>query len=311
MSEMIKPPLIIDIKGNSLDDGPGIRSTIFFKGCPLNCVWCHNPESKKMTPELFWDSERCVGCGTCIGLCPENAISLDNPFHVDRDRCNLCFKCLEQCPAQALTRVGREMTVDEIVNKIVPYKPFFDTSGGGVTLSGGEPTINLRFASAVLKELKSEGIHTLIETCGWFNLEKFEALILPYTDAIYMDVKLIDPVEHKRYCGLSNKRILDNLLNLQQASRSGRFTLLPRTPLIPDITDREDQILRLAQFYKEHHFLTAAVLPNNPIWMEKCAKLGEEAPFDRSKPIGSFYDQERKDKVKEQFSRYGVTITFG
>ncbi len=311
MSDVIKPPLIIDIKGNSLDDGPGIRSTIFFKGCPLNCIWCHNPESKKITPELFWDSERCVGCGTCIDLCPENAISLDNPFHVDRDRCTLCFKCLEQCPAQALTRVGREMTVDEIISKIVPYKPFFDTSGGGVTLSGGEPTINIRFASAVLKELKSKGIHTLIETCGWFNLEQFKNMLLPYLDVIYMDIKLIDPVEHKKYCGKSNDRILSNLLHLHEESRSGSFELLPRVPLIPDITDREAQIRDLAEFLSHHNISSIALLPNNPIWMDKCLKLGQQIPFDRSKPIGSFYDQTSKDRIKEQFSRHGITVILG
>lgn len=307
----MKSPLIIDIKGNSLDDGPGIRSTIFFKGCPLNCVWCHNPESKKVTPELFWDSERCVGCGTCINLCPENAISLDNPFHVDRDRCTLCFKCLEQCPGQALTRVGREMTVDEIVNKIVPYKSFFDTSGGGVTLSGGEPTINMRFASAVLKKLKSEGIHTLVETCGWFDMEHFRNLMLPYVDVIYMDVKLIDPTEHKKYCGKSNERILSNLLHLYEEAGAGSFELLPRVPLIPEITDKEVQIQGLAEFFSKHHISSVALLPNNPIWIDKCSKLGQEIPFDRSKPIGSFYDQTRKDKVREQFSRYGITVILG
>lgn len=311
MSEMIKSPLIIDIKGNSLDDGPGIRSTIFFKGCPLNCAWCHNPESKKVTPELFWDSERCVGCGTCIGLCPENAISPDNPFHVDRDRCTLCFKCLDQCPAQALTRVGCEMTVDEIISKIVPYKPFFETSGGGVTLSGGEPTINMGFTSALLRKLKAESIHTLIETCGWFNLEQFKKMVLPYIDAIYMDVKLIDPTEHEKYCGKSNKLILTNLLHLYEESKSGSFELLPRIPLIPDITDQEHQIRGLAEFFSKHCFASVALLPNNPVWMDKCLKLGKEMPFDRSKPIGSFYDQARKDRIKDQFSRYGINVIFG
>jgi pyruvate formate lyase activating enzyme len=310
MSETKEQPLILDIKGNALDDGPGIRSVVFFKGCPLDCAWCHNPESKKVNAELFWESQKCVNCGDCIQSCPAGAISQDNPFHIDRERCTLCFECLDICPAQALKRVGRKMTVDEIVRQIVPYKPFFNTSGGGVTLSGGEPTMHMQFASALLMALKKEGIHTILETCGLFNLNKFKDVMLPYIDEIYIDVKLIDPVEHKRYCGISNKTILSNLLHLHEESRSGVFKLLPRTPLIPDITDRDGQIRALVEFYKKNNISSASLLPNNPVWMDKCAKLGKEAPFDRSTPIGAFYDQERKTRVKEHFSRRGISITF-
>lgn len=308
---MLEQPLIIDIKGNAVDDGPGIRSVVFFKGCPMDCIWCQNPESKKVAAELSWDRERCVACRTCIDACPEGAISPDNPFYINRARCTRCFQCLEVCPSQALTRVGHKMKVADIIREIIPYKPFFDTSGGGVTLSGGEPTFNMEFSSALLKELKKNEIHTVLETCGWFNLEKFKALILPYVDLIFMDVKLINPEEHRRYCGVSNKLILSNLLYLHEQSLSGRFILVPRTPLIPEMTDREDQIINLSLFYREHHISSAVMLPNNPIWLDKCAKLGKETPFDRSKPIGAFYDQEKKKKIIEQFSRYGITVTFG
>lgn len=310
MTEITGQPLILDIKGNALDDGPGIRSVVFFKGCPLDCVWCHNPESKKVSAELFWESEKCVRCGDCIEACPAGAISQDNPFHVVRDRCTLCFECLDVCPAQALKRVGHTMTVAEIVGQIVPYKPFFNTSGGGVTLSGGEPTMHMQFASTLLMELKKEGIHTILETCGLFNLNKFEEIMLPYINEIYFDVKLIDPAEHKRYCGVSNTGILNNLLHLQERSRSGAFKLLPRTPLIPDITDRDDQICELAEFYNRNNIHHASLLPNNPVWMDKCAKLGKEPPFNRSMPIGAFYDQERKNRVKEHFSKLGIHVTF-
>jgi len=308
---MEKQPLILDIKGNVLDDGPGIRSVVFFKGCPLNCVWCQNPESKKATAELSWDREKCIACGTCISSCPEEAVSKGNPFYVDRKRCTLCFECLELCPSKALTRMGNSYTVSEIIRQIVRFKPFFETSGGGATLSGGEPTQSMHFASDLLKDLKSEGIHTILETCGLFNFGDFSRLIMPYVDAIYMDVKLIDPKEHRRFCGVSNELILNNLVKLHEASRSEPFQLLPRTPLIPGITDGKTQIEALASFYAEHAIGSAVLLPNNPIWLEKCAKLGIETPFDAEDPVRDFYGQGARTRVVGQFSQHGITVTFG
>ncbi len=126
--------LILEIKGNSLDDGPGIRTVVFFKGCPLNCVWCHNPESKKKAIELSWDSKECIGCKSCIEVCRANAISVKNPYYIDRSKCTLCFECVDVCPSGALSRVGKYMTVNEIMKEILKDKPFFITSGGGVTL---------------------------------------------------------------------------------------------------------------------------------------------------------------------------------
>ncbi len=166
--------LITDIEGNSRDDGPGIRSVVFFKGCPLNCFWCHNPESKKTEAELWWDREKCIGCGECIKSCPKGSISRENPFFINRDLCDSCFKCVEVCTSTALRRVGQEMSVDEIVRKVLRYKPFFDNSGGGVTLSGGEPTLHIEFTSALLKKFKKEKIHTLLETAGLFDFDQLK-----------------------------------------------------------------------------------------------------------------------------------------
>lgn len=269
-----KYPLILDIKGNSLDDGPGIRSVVFFKGCPLSCVWCHNPESKKAGPEIAFDPAECVGCDTCLTVCPEKALSRKNPFFIDRDRCTLCFACTEECPSGALSRVGREMTVDEIVAAVARDKPFFDTSGGGVTLSGGEPTLFPDFLARLLAALKAEGIQTLLETCGQFDGTAFINNILPLIDIIYYDIKLMDPQAHKTSCGVGNQRILENFIRLNERAGSGKFILLPRTPLIPEITATTENLTAIAEFLAGNKIKKAQLLPYNPLWTAKSHKIG-------------------------------------
>ena len=153
-------PLILEISGNALDDGPGIRSVIFFKGCPLSCVWCHNPEGKRAVREIAFDAKACVGCDTCMKLCPEKALSRGNRHFIDRTRCSLCFLCADACPSEALSRVGLEMEVGEIVYTVMKDKPFYDVSGGGVTLSGGEPALFMDFTAALLSRLKAQGGYT-------------------------------------------------------------------------------------------------------------------------------------------------------
>jgi pyruvate formate lyase activating enzyme len=307
----LKQPLITNIEGNSQADGPGIRSVVFFKGCPLNCFWCHNPESKKIENELWWDKEKCIGCGECIKKCPEGAISQDNSFFIDRNICNLCFKCAEICPATALHRVGREMSVNEIVRKVLRYKPFFDTSSGGVTLSGGEPTLHIEFISALLKRFKEESIHTLLETAGLFDLEQFKSLILPYIDTIYFDIKLFDSLRHKHYCGVENECILHNFILLKKEALSGNFDLLPRTPLIPGITDTKENIQAIAGFYNKHQVKKTVLLSNNPAWINKLEKLGQKDQFDCKNRIRKFYDKEKKKKIQKLFSEKGIEVIFG
>ena len=307
----LKQPLITDIEGNSQEDGPGIRSVVFFKGCPLNCFWCHNPESKKAEAELWWDRGKCIGCGGGIKVCPEKAISRDNFFFIDRKLCKLCFKCVEECPSKALRQIGKKMSVDEIVRKVLRYKPFFDTSGGGVTLSGGEPTLYLEFISALLKRFKEESIHTLLETAGLFDFDQFKLYILPYIDTIYFDIKLFDSSQHERYCGVKNERILHNFILLKKETVAGNFELLPRTPLIPGITDTKENIQAIADFYKKHQVKKAALLPTNPAWINKLEKLGQKDKFDNKDSIRKFYDKEKKKKIQNLFSEKGVEIMFG
>ncbi len=159
-------PLILDVKGNALDDGPGIRSVVFFKGCPLSCVWCHNPESKKALPELAFDAKTCAGCEGCLAVCEAGARSRRIPGYVDRRVCQQCFACAAVCPLGALAQVGPVMPVEGLVEKLLRDKPFYDTSGGGVTFSGGEPTLFMPFLSSLASALQAAGVSTLLETCG-------------------------------------------------------------------------------------------------------------------------------------------------
>jgi len=305
----IKIPLILEIKGNSLDDGPGIRSVVFYKGCPLSCVWCHNPESKKAAAEISFDPKVCIDCGTCREICPKKALSQDNRFYIDRNKCDLCFLCVDACPSGALDRVGKTMSVETIVKKIMPDKPFFDTSGGGVTLSGGEPTLFMDFTSQLLKLLKQKNIHTLLETCGYFDVNKFMDKLYPYLDTIYFDIKIMDSTAHKKYCGTSNEKILDNFIQLSRAAKQDGKTLLARTPLIPDITDNESNIKGIASFLKSLNITEAALLDYNPLWHEKSDKVGVDDPYRDSKVMTSFRDNNVIERCRSIFMNAGITET--
>ncbi|TAL39312.1 MAG: glycyl-radical enzyme activating protein [Spirochaetes bacterium] len=281
----MRTPLIIDIKGNSLDDGPGIRSVVFFKGCPLSCAWCHNPESKRPFGEISFDRQKCIACDSCIEKCPSGALSRDNPFFVDRNRCTRCFACVGECPAVALSRIGSEMSREEIIEKVLKDKPFLDSSGGGVTFSGGEPTLHMDFLSGLAMALKNSGVHTLIETCGYFNFDEFREAVLPHINMIYMDIKLFNPKQHKRYCGVDNAVILENFIRLHELSIQGGFEIVPRTPLIPGITDTEENLAAIARFLKSYQVKEIRLLPNNPTWHEKCFSLGISDRFMEDSPL--------------------------
>jgi len=303
----MKTPLILEIKGNSLDDGPGIRSVVFYKGCPLSCIWCHNPESKKAVAEISFDAKVCINCGTCRDVCPEEALSRDNRFYIDRIKCTLCFLCADACPSGALDRVGKAMSVDDILKKIMPDKPFYETSGGGVTLSGGEPTLYMEFTSQLLKALKQQNIHTLLETCGYFDLDKFMDMLYPYIDTIYFDIKIIDSITHKKYCGYSNERILENFKQIFSAAKHDGKVFLPRIPLIPDITDTEVNIREIAAFLKSLDIAEASLLAYNPLWHEKSDKVGVEDPYKNSKYMTTFPDRAIEERCKAIFANAGIS----
>ncbi len=299
-------PLILEIKGNALDDGPGIRSVIFFKGCPLSCTWCHNPEGKRVEAEIGFDAAVCVGCDTCMGVCPENALSRDNPFFIDRSACTLCFACTDACPSGALSRIGEAMGVDEIVDCVLRDKPFYDTSGGGVTLSGGEPAMFMDFTEALLHALKGRGIHTLLETCGLFDLDRFNHLLYPGLDIIYFDIKLLDPRTHARYCGVSNKTILTNFKALHARAREGGIPVIPRTPLIPGITDTPENIRAIVNFLKECGVNEARLLPYHPLWQEKNRKIGVSPDTGGAPAMDKWLDNTVLEKCRGVFEAAGI-----
>ena len=307
----MKEAPIFEIKHNSLEDGPGIRSVIFFKGCPLDCMWCQNPEGKKQTPDLWWDESKCIADNECIEACPENAISFSNPLFINRTLCNNCFKCTEVCPSTALRKTGKNFSVDDIISEILPYRSYFKSTGGGVTLSGGEATLHMSFISELLQKLKSIGINTLLQTSGYFEYGIFNNIILPYIDEIYYDIKIIDSDQHKQMCGVDNKLIVSNFKRLYEQSLTQGFKIISRTALIPYITDTVDNINAIALFYKSHSITKTILLLNNPLWFHKLDNLGIHSDNNNSEQINSLYPIQKQETIRNRFKNYGVEVVFG
>lgn len=303
----MKAPLVIEMKGNSLDDGPGIRTVVFFKGCPLSCIWCHNPESKSPIAELSYSVDDCIGCGSCVKKCPNNALSPENEFFIDRTRCVFDFQCTTVCPSKALSVVGQEADKEAMLKKIYSDKPFYDVSGGGVTLSGGEASMFTEWVGDFAKAIKDAGIHVLLETCGMFDFDRFGKNLLPYVDDIYYDIKIFDREEHKKYCGVYNDIILENFKKLSQLKGTMDFTLLPRTPLIPGITDTDENLIAIADFLKGVGIVRADILPYNPTWYPKNHKLGLDTP-EELKRLNEFQTKDKLDHCKQIFIDRGIEI---
>jgi len=245
MAEQTRPTAqIFSIKRLAVHDGPGIRTTVFFKGCPLKCLWCHNPEGIGPRPQLAYRRDKCVHCGECASLCPTGAHQMENGLHqFRRDLCIGCGKCAENCLGDALTFYGRKVTVEQLLPLILEDRDFYETSGGGVTLSGGECLIQGEFCLALLKRLKAEGIHTAVDTCGCVPRETLRQ-VLPYTDIFLYDIKAMDEDVHLRCTGRSNRLILDNLRFLDAMG----CALEVRIPLVPGYND--NQMEKIAAFLK-------------------------------------------------------------
>ncbi len=223
--------LIFDIERNSFVDGPGIRTTVFFKGCNLKCVWCHNPESQDFKPQMMFYKDKCKGCGKCKEICPSP------------NRCTLCGKCTIYCPVDARKVCGREYTVDEVFAEVIKDKAYYDNSGGGVTFSGGECILQTDFLLDILKKCKDNGIHTAVDTAGNLPFERFEK-ILPYTDLFLYDIKLFNSLLHKEYTGSDNALILDNLKKLFDS----KAKIIVRIPVITGVNDNKEEIKKIKEF---------------------------------------------------------------
>jgi len=289
--------LIVDIKRNSLDDGPGIRTIIFFKGCPLSCIWCQNPETVSAVQEISFNKEDCLNCKKCLEVCENKAIDFSYEYRIDRDKCNLCGKCIEICPNEALKFAGDEYDIKTLIDLILKDKIFYDNSGGGVTLSGGEPTFHIEYLNKLLKQLKKEKIHVCLETCGYYNREKFNNLILPYLDLIYFDLKIYDLKLHKKYCGVSNELILQNFEDL---IKKKNIEILTRIPLIPKITATKTNLFRLANYLNSYKIKKIGLLPYNPLWLSKMEIIGVKAEYTHN----AWLTIKEKKKIKDIFSDF-------
>ena len=262
---------IFEIKRFAVHDGDGIRTTVFFKGCSLKCVWCHNPEGIDFKPELAYYENKCINCGECIRVCPNNAHTIENGIHIfNREKCTGCGNCAEVCLGNALTLYGEEVTEDELLPKLLEDKEFYENSNGGVTLSGGECLMQSDFCAELLKKLKENGINTAVDTCGFVPQQAIDKVI-PYTDVFLYDMKAYDEDIHIKCTGYSNKLILENIKYIDSCNKA----IEVRIPYVPDYNS--DQIEKIAVFLKDLENLTKVrVLPYHNYAGSKYASLEME-----------------------------------
>jgi len=269
--------IVFDIQHFSVHDGPGIRTTVFLKGCPLRCLWCHNPESQNPQPEIGFSSQKCLSCGICEEVCLQHACSLENPYRVDRKRCNLCGVCIQRCPASALRIIGREVSVEEVVAEVVQDEAFYLQSGGGVTISGGEPLYQLDFTRALVKCFKRLGYHVALDTSGYFQGNEEDTRILldlaQKVDLVLYDLKIMDNQKHERYTGVPNVTILENayILGMRYPDK-----ILFRYPLIPQINDSKEDFEALRGFLSRLPKVRLEILPYHRLGLGKYALIGRE-----------------------------------
>ena len=268
--------IVFDIQHFCVDDGPGIRTTVFLKGCPLRCAWCHNPEGLEAKPQMFFHAEKCVLCGRCADACVRDGHAFAEEGHkIIRENCIFCNDCVSACPAEALRITGKEMTVKEVLEDVLSDKPFYETSGGGMTLSGGEPLAQGKFACALLKAAVEAGLNTCVETSGFCPESVMEEAAM-YTDLFLLDVKETDDVLHRKFTGVSRDKILRNARRLAQLQKQ----IILRCPIVPGCNDREDHFRQIALLAAELGTVREIHLePYHPFGIDKYKSLGMEPAY--------------------------------
>jgi pyruvate formate lyase activating enzyme len=299
--------IVFNIQRFSIHDGPGIRTTVFLKGCPLRCYWCHNPEGLRSGPELQIFPQLCIVCGACVAACPEAAHELvDGRKEFRRELCKGCGRCVLECFSGALVLAGRRMSVQEVMDQVLADRAFYETSGGGVTLSGGEPLFQRRFTRALLESCKAEGLHTAIETAGHYPWETLEE-ILPLADLVMMDLKHMDSAVHRLGTGVGNERILDTARRL-----AGTETrLLFRVPIIPGVNDTPEAVGAIAAFVRDlsrsrdrQMAIGLELLPFHPLGSDKYRSLGMANPTAAMKPL----PQEKLEELKRAADIWAAAV---
>ena len=308
---------LYDIQGFSVQDGPGIRTTAFLKGCPLRCPWCHSPESQAFYKQLSWMSMRCLGLeackSRCMKACPKNAIE-EGPLktdiatgaqlrtvHVKRELCDNCGACADKCYVEALTMCGKDYTSQELVDRLLQDKSFFETSGGGVTISGGEPLCQIDFVVEVLQGLKENGIHTALDTTGYAPWETLERTI-PYVDLYLYDLKHMDSAKHKAAVGVPNERILENAQKLAQCGKK----LQVRIPVIPRFNEDEENIRATAEFCVGlgEAVQVVQLLPYHNMGVMKYLRISDGKPLEAIPP-----SDEKMERLRGIMASYGLNVT--
>ena len=278
--------MVFNVQKYSVHDGPGIRTIVFLKGCSLSCRWCSNPESQQREPELAFNAGRCLGvskCGHCIVACPYGSITLgdDDKLRINRSHCTSChMPCAAACPAQGLLVYGKQRTVDDVLNVVEQDMAFYARSGGGLTLSGGEPLLQGEFAVALLREARARRIKTAVETCGMVSADTVRAAA-EYLNYVLFDIKHMDSAEHEAQTGLSNKHILENFRIL--AEEFPNLPILARTPIIPGFNDSEQAVTAIAQFLKPYERVEYEMLPYHRLGTQKYQFLDRPVPMGEVK----------------------------
>ena len=303
MSATTKAGFVFEIKRYAVDDGPGIRSTIFLKGCPLRCSWCHNPEGQILKPELMYRKKKCVGCQECSKACPKKALALSRKHvSIDRRLCNLCGKCHGKCPTGAIEVVGKKLGAEAVLQEIIKDKIFFEESNGGVTFSGGEPLMQTDFLKELLNGCEKEGVNTALETCGYASREDFD-VVMEKIDLFLYDLKVMNDQVHKRFTGVSNRLILENFARLADSGCS----IMVRFPVISGVNDDDENVAEMGDFLRRNGVSDIQVLPYHRAGIEKYRSLGRRYRLNSVESPS----EERLKNIMLSLQGFGLNVKIG